>query len=368
MDENNVEERRAELADLDRKILELVARRQAQVTEIGRIKSRAGRPTRDFGQEKNVVERARGLAAELGMSEDLAEALVLMLIRSSLTVQEQDRVQASGRGGGRRVLIIGGAGKMGRWFARFLGSQGFDVEIADPREAVDGLGHLLDWQDSTLDHDFIIVAAPLRRSNEILGELANRKPGGIIFDVGSLKTPLRAGLKALMEADVRVTSIHPMFGPDTELLSGRHVIFVDVGVPAATKAAKELFAETMAIQVEMDLDSHDRLIAYILGLSHALNIAFFTTLAESGEAAPELVKLSSTTFDSQLEVARAVAGENPHLYFEIQSLNDHGHEILTSLQASIERIRVAVQAGDEASFAALMESGREYLREIRSPT
>ena len=31
-------------------------------------------------------------------------------------------------------------------------------------------------------------------------------------------------------------------------------------------------------------EKNDRLIAYVLGLSHALNIAFFTALAESGEA------------------------------------------------------------------------------------
>ena len=46
----------------------------------------------------------------------------------------------------------------------------------------------------------------------------------------------------------------------------------------------------MAEQVVMSLDDHDRLIAYVLGLSHALNIAFFTALAESGEAAPKLAR------------------------------------------------------------------------------
>ena len=38
-------------------------------------------------------------------------------------------------------------------------------------------------------------------------------------------------------------------------------------------------------QMQMPLEEHDRVIAYVLGLSHALNIAFFTALAESGEAA-----------------------------------------------------------------------------------
>ncbi len=158
-----------------------------------------------------------------------------------------------------------------------------------------------------------------------------------------------------------MTSVHPMFGPDTELLSGRHVIFVDVGDPEATRAARELFASTMATLVEMDLESHDRLIAYVLGLSHALNIAFFTALAESGEAAPRLATLSSTTFDAQLKVAARVADENPDLYFEIQRLNDYGTESLAALLLAVERLRSVVRAGDAAGFRALMERGRAYL-------
>jgi chorismate mutase/prephenate dehydrogenase len=155
-----------------------------------------------------------------------------------------------------------------------------------------------------------------------------------------------------------------MFGPDTQMLSGRHVVFVDAGVPEATRQVRELFASTMAVQVEMDLESHDRLIAYILGLSHALNIAFFTALAESGEAAPRLAKMSSATFDAQLEVARRVANDNPHLYYEIQSLNDYGSEAQAALLYAVERIRSVLRAGDEAAFVAMMERGRQYLRGV----
>jgi chorismate mutase/prephenate dehydrogenase len=156
-----------------------------------------------------------------------------------------------------------------------------------------------------------------------------------------------------------------MFGPDTDLLSGRHVIFVEVGMPAATEAAQSLFASTMAVRVSMDLESHDRLIAYVLGLSHALNIAFFTALAESGEAAPRLSTLSSTTFDEQLAVSRKVASESARLYFEIQSLNDYGTESLTALLYAVERLRSVVRAQDASGFAALMERGREYLSSLR---
>jgi chorismate mutase/prephenate dehydrogenase len=191
--------------------------------------------------------------------------------------------------------------------------------------------------------------------------LAQRQPRGLIFDLGSLKTPLRAGLDALVKAGCRVTSVHPMFGPDTELLSGRHVIFIDLGHRQALAEAQALFASTMAERVVMDLDEHDRLIAYVLGLSHALNIAFFTALADSGEAALRLANLSSTTFDAQLEVASRVAAESPELYFEIQSANEYGGESLKALRSAVERLIAAVTTGNGKEFEALMTRGRSYL-------
>jgi chorismate mutase/prephenate dehydrogenase len=360
-DASKLEELRRELGELDAQVLALVARRQSIVTEIGRFKASAGRPTRDYAQEKEVIQRARQRAGDLGLGPDLAERLMLMLIRASLAAQERDRVHERGRGSGRKVLLIGGAGKMGGWLARFLASQNFQVEIADPAKSAGEFPQISDWRDSSLDQDIIVVAAPLRKSCQILEELAERGPRGVVFDIGSLKTPLRSGLKALFDAGVAVTSIHPMFGPDTDMLSGRHVVFVDVGRPEATAEVRELFASTMVVQVDMDLESHDRLVAYILGLSHALNIAFFTALAESGEAAPRLAHMSSTTFDAQLELARRVAGDNPHLYYEIQSLNEYGSEALSALLYAVERIRSVVREGDAEAFVGMMKRGRDYL-------
>jgi chorismate mutase/prephenate dehydrogenase len=350
-----------ELGALDRRLLELVAERARLASEIGSVKRAMGAPARDFRQEREVVERARQTAESLKLPPRLAEDLMLVLIRSALAVQERDELATTAGGTGKRALVLGGAGKMGRWFAQFLASQGFEVEIADPQASPGDGKQFADWRDCDLSHDLVVIAAPLLATNEILLEMARDPPKGLVFDIGSLKSPLRRGLSAMAEARARITSLHPMFGPETDLLSGRHVIFVDVGVPEATEEAQALFASTMAVRVSMDLESHDRLIAYVLGLSHALNIAFFTALAESGEAAPRLSMLSSTTFDEQLAVSKRVAGENPRLYFEIQSLNDYGTESLTALLYAVERLRSVVRAQDQAGFAALMERGREYL-------
>ena len=50
---------RAELAELDQRLLELVAQRQETGTRIGRLKQELGEDTRNYEQEKEVIERAR---------------------------------------------------------------------------------------------------------------------------------------------------------------------------------------------------------------------------------------------------------------------------------------------------------------------
>lgn len=358
---------RDRLDETDRRLIELAAERQRIVAEIGEIKRSAGRELRDYAREREVLERAARNAEAAGIDPDLARGLLRQLIEASLARQEQDRVRAAAGGSGRRALVVGGAGRMGRWFARFLDAQGFAVEIADPAPSADEFPQRAALEDGPLDHDLVVVAAPLRVAATVLERLAELRPPGVVFDLGSLKSPLAAGLVALREAGVRVTSVHPMFGPSANVLAGRHVVFVDIGVPEATAFARALFADTLAVPVAMTLDEHDRLIGYVLGLSHVLNIAFFTALAGSEAMAETLARASSTTFDRQLAIARDVAGENPHLYFEIQHLNPHGAAAHRTLESALAQVLDAVRRGDEAGFVAVMEAGRRYLEACPAP-
>ena len=273
----SLEKLRNRLNELDRQLIELIAERQAVVEQVGAFKQSEGQAIRDFAREKRVLDGARDAAGELGIAPDTAEQVMRLLIRTSLTRQELERVRSEGQGDGQQALVIGGTGKMGQWFAAFLDSQGYDVTIADPRAptgAANDFRYVADWRDATDDYAVSVIAAPLKASAEIMLDMAKRSHAGLIFDIGSLKTPLIPALRELADSGATVTSLHPMFGPDTELLSDRHVLFLDAGNAAATQAAQGLFAATMVRQTTMSLDDHDRLIAYVLGLSHALNVAF----------------------------------------------------------------------------------------------
>ena len=357
----SLDDLRQRLSAVDTELVKLIAERQKIVAEVSAHKITTGSPTRDYARERDILNRVQRQSAELGLDPDVAVSIMQLLIRSSLTHQERTRVAAESSGAGKRALISGGAGKMGIWLADFLTSQEYKIEIADPVEADAPYTQIKDWRDIQLDHELIVVAAPIKATAAILAELADRRPTGLILDVGSLKTPLKDSLERLVVAGCRVTSIHPMFGPDTRLLSGRHIIFVDIGVPQATAEAHKLFASTMVERVDMSLEEHDRLIGYVLGLSHALNLAVFTSRAGSGELVPHLKQLSSTTFDAQLDVASRVAGDNPHLYYEIQALNEYGAAPLDALVNAAEHVRDLIGRKDELGFVALMEQGRRYL-------
>src|SRR5580692_5622432 len=150
-----LDELRNELTELDGQLVALVARRQALSEQVAAVKRATGRPTRDFGREREVIVQARTTAARLGVPADLAESLLRQLIQSSLTTQEHARVAAQAYGTGKRALVIGGSGKMGAWFAEFLASQGFRVQIADPAGPLQGFDYIGDWQLDALDQDLI---------------------------------------------------------------------------------------------------------------------------------------------------------------------------------------------------------------------
>jgi chorismate mutase/prephenate dehydrogenase len=172
---------------------------------------------------------------------------------------------------------------------------------------------------------------------------------------------MREGLDAMRQSGCRVCSVHPMFGPDEPGLSGRHILFVDVGNREAIAEARALFAHTAADCVELSLEEHDEVMAWVLGLSHLVNIAFAGALAESGEAVPLLKQISSSTFNAQLNVATQVVSENPHLYYEIQEGNDNTAEVSEHFRKVLDELVTAVVENDEVVFTRYMGAAKQRL-------
>ncbi len=354
-------ELRHRLDDIDSGIVDLIAERQAVVTTIAEHKLRTGLPLRHYEREREVIERGVARAESLGLAGSLARDILQTLIHHSLGNQETHKLVSSGHGHGLRALVIGGLGRMGEWMSRYLDMVGYAVDVADRVERESAFCRVHDWQARVQDYDLIVVAVPLRPSNDILLSLAELKPRGLVFDIGSLKSPMREGLDALHRSGCRVCSVHPMFGPNEIGLSGRHILFVDVGNQQAIAEARALFAHTAAECVELSLQEHDEVMAWVLGLSHLVNIAFAGALARSGEKVPLLKRISSSTFNAQLKVATQVVSENPHLYYEIQQGNVNTPDVSGQFRSVLDELVTAVTRADETVFTNLMTAAKQRL-------
>ena len=351
---------RSKLSEIDLKIIDLIHQRQSISQDIGALKRTKGKPTRDYKREKEVIELAKEHASKLDIESEMIVDLMQLLIKSSLKTQEKARVKEEGLGSGQKVLVIGGRGRMGNWFVEFLTSQGYSVEIADPGQTKSSYVSFSDWKDAGDNYDMTVIAAPLRESITILTDMLEIGRKGIVFDIGSLKSPVKDLLKRMAQKGIQVASIHPMFGPDADLLTGKHIIFMNIDSKKTLSKVRQLFESTTAQLIEMSIDSHDFAISYVLGLSHTLNIAFAKVLASSGENKDLLSELSSTTFKDQLSVARRVTDENPHLYYEIQYMNEHSSKMINELSIVIQNISQYIEDGNEDDFVKLMQDGKSY--------
>jgi chorismate mutase/prephenate dehydrogenase len=213
----------------------------------------------------------------------------------------------------------------------------------------------------TTEASIVLLATPPEAIPGLLEGFATSGFGGAVCDIASLKGHLAAPVRRAVAAGLAVTSIHPMFGPSARTLSDKVICVCDCGRPDATARVVELFAETAATLVPLEFEEHDRVIAYVLGLSHLTNLLFTKVLAAGSTRFGDIDRVGSTTFHAQVDTARTVLGEDPDLYFAIQRLNQFTPDLYDAVRQEFEELAAWVLDGDRDRFAAMMEDSRLWL-------
>lgn len=345
-------ELRDEIAGLDRQIIELVSRRTAAAEEVGRIKRSQGLPIVNSAVEEKVIARYVGSSGSTGLSEELLEKLAKAFIQEA--VEHELAIPSVKQSERKKVSVIGGGGKMGAWVARLLEGDGHTVAIIDP--AVDNGLTIEDASES----DVVVVSVPIHVTGPVLEELDKIcRADALIFDLASLKTPFIGSLLDMAKRR-RVCSIHPMFGPSARTMFDRNLIICDCGCSEAVDVVRSMFDDRGGHIRSMDVREHDEYMSYVLGLSHAVNIAFFTVLERSGITYDDMRSVASTTFRKSMETNESVALEDPSLYYEIQHANSSRDVMWEMFSGAVDDLRKASMSDDSSSFRALMEAGRRY--------
>jgi chorismate mutase/prephenate dehydrogenase len=335
--------------------------REQLAKEIGLVKSKDDLRIRDKKREKVVKEAFAEKAAGSGSDPQFARKLAELLITDSVKIQLGKKQKDLA---GKSALIIGGSGRMGAWFCRRLSNRGAGVVVWDPRGRLEGYRNVTALEPVAAAADIVVVSSPLGVCPEELGRVLDSKPKGLVFDVCSVKTHIKRQLTRAARSGLKVTSVHPMFGPTAATPEGRNVIVCACGNPKADAAASRLFASDGAKVVRTTLGQHDKLMAYVLGLSHASNLLFASVLSNSGSSLESLRLASGPSFERMLANARELSHESIRVYHDIQALNPNSNKMLSDMEKAFERLRNAAQDKDPSEFRMIMESNRRYL-EVR---
>jgi chorismate mutase/prephenate dehydrogenase len=152
-----------------------------------------------------------------------------------------------------------------------------------------------------------------------------------------------------------------MFGPGARSLADQVICVCDCGNSEATRRVEAFFTDTAATLVKLSLEEHDRIVSYVLALSHLTNLVFTKVLMDSGKAFEDLNRVGSTTFHSQMKTTSTVIQENPDLYYSIQRVNPFSQELCEALRRGIDEVSGWIGDGDRDAFVEMMQSGRKWM-------
>jgi chorismate mutase/prephenate dehydrogenase len=259
----------------------------------------------------------------------------------------------------RTLLLVGGAGRMGRLFARFFRRRGYRVLVADPAGSVRGYARAS--LDAAASADVVCIAASLDATPTALEAVLAQSPRGLVFDIASLKTPLLPLFARARKAGVAIASAHPMFGPDARFF-GRDFLVCDAGDAPATRRVARLFAgEGLKIRT-MPAADHDRWVGRTMGLAHLVALVSAFALADLGISRDDVDGRATTSFRHLLALIGPILGQDPALTRAIQAANPEAPLVLERLAGEIETVRKLLLRGETSRLDARLAAVRATLR------
>lgn len=255
------------------------------------------------------------------------------------------------------ITIIGAGGKMGRWFARYFSSIGYEVTGYDSENQLNekGIKKAESLVGSVLNADLVMLCTPTRRTPEIIRLIAKEmKRGAYLIEITSQKAKTSAALLKI-PSKINPICIHPMFGPGAKKIKGQNIISIPI------KDAKNELALVKSLFdganfVTIDAIEHDKKIAIILGLTHLVNLAFANILSKDDKISLT-ERMSGNTFKIQKILSESIMTESTELIETIIS-NPEIRKAAEEFWKDIGRLLTGIQEGKS-------EDVNNYIRTVQ---
>ncbi len=328
---------RDRIDEIDQEIVRLLKNRLENARHLGRIKQKRGVKYRDPEREKDILRKIANKAASLDLDPSLISPTFEQILAFSIRAQRDHPGKSGNKLDQTRILIVGGTGQMGRFFARLTTLQGARVKLAGreigktqiaAKEMEVEPGTILDAASS----DIVILAVPTEEMVRVATETASlMRTGSLLVDLASVKTGISDKIAEKIPRQLEYVSLHPLFGPNIDDLHNQVIVALSYQVGQKwSKLAKSLQSVGAKIH-KMTAAQHDRSMAYVQGLHDFALISLGLGLdGMGGEPRTQSLRETEAMISGLLDSWDSVIG-NQQLNPFIPSVRQKFLEISTNL-------------------------------------
>ncbi len=330
---NELTELREKIDAIDEQVVSLLARRKDQVDKIVAYKKRCRLPVFHSAREEDLISQRRIQGKNKGLDPDFIEDIFRCIIRQSRKNQTLHMTKQSIRPG-EKVLIVGGMGKMGKFFCNRFSEGGYEVRILDKN----------DWDRAEAlcrDIALVIISVPIDITSKTIQRLSPfLTEKTVLCDITSVKDlPLTSMLDAHKGP---VLGLHPLFGESTSTMDKQIVVVTPGRDHDAYKWLLDQFEVWGCILLTSDAKEHDQIMDFVQGLRHFATFAFGRFLWKKGVSIKKSLEFSSPIYRLELGMVGRLFAQDSSLYSEIIfSTQERRYllaEFIQSFQESLEML------------------------------
>ena len=346
-----LKELRAQIDQVDREMLQLFAKRLQLVAKVGEVKHKHGLPIYAPEREADMLAARRQEAEKIGVPPDLIEDVLRRLMRESY-VSENNFGFKTVNPSIKKIVIVGGKGKLGGLFARYLQASGYCVEALGSQDWVQA-AHIMQGAD------VVSVCVPIAKTLETIERL---KPylteNMLLTDLTSVK---RQPLEKMLEVHQgAVVGLHPMFGPDIASMAKQVVVRCDGRYPERYEWLMEQIQIWGAKVYQVAAAEHDQSMTYIQALRHFATFANGLHLSKQPVQLANLLALSSPIYRLELAMIGRLFAQDGGLYADIIMDKPENLAVIKSLKQSYEDSLKFFENNDKEGFIQAFNQVREW--------
>ncbi len=246
------------------------------------------------------------------------------------------------------VGIIGGTGRMGTWFSRFMEQCGMEV-MKTGRNGPHSLEEVVEACR------VVVISVPIRKTVSIIRRMAPMMPeDSLLMDLTSVKEAPLAAMVFYSRSEV--VGLHPLFGPDDDSSREKRMVVCRGRGERGLRWIKELLEEAGMETLMMGPAEHDRFMGIIQGANHLATLALALCIKRSGISLEPLAGCATPVFRERLERIRAMLRQPSELFSALMMENPHAENSLKAVARSAEEWLEIVDRKDEREFSDLFES------------